>query len=57
LEKERTIGSTKFNAVSSRTHALIWLRVYTIIDDKVRINNLKVMDLAGSERIGQTGRN
>lgn len=53
MEKERTVGSTKFNSVSSRTHALIWVRVYTIVEEnKVRINNLKVLDLAGSERVG-----
>jgi len=30
---------------------MIWLRVYTIVEpNKLRINNLKVLDLAGSER-------
>lgn len=58
LEKERTVSSTKFNSTSSRTHAMIWLRVYTIVEpNKLRINNLKVLDLAGSERVGTTSNN
>ena len=54
LETERATSSTHFNATSSRSHALLWIKVYTKLDDgKVRINNLKMLDLAGSERIGQ----
>ena len=53
LETERATSSTHFNATSSRSHCLMWIKVYTKIDDKrVRINHLKMLDLAGSERIG-----
>jgi hypothetical protein len=54
IEKERTVGATKFNNVSSRTHCLMWCKVYRIVGpDKIRINHFKVLDLAGSERVGQ----
>lgn len=29
VEKERTVGATKFNNVSSRTHCMIWIKAYT----------------------------
>jgi hypothetical protein len=54
LEKERTTTATKFNATSSRSHCLMWIKVYTKLEpNKVRINHLKMLDLAGSERVGQ----
>ena len=54
LETERATSATHFNATSSRSHAVMWIKVYTKIDDThVRINSLKMLDLAGSERIGQ----
>ena len=52
VEKERTVGATKFNNVSSRTHAVIWIKVYTMVGpNKCRINHLKILDCAGSERV------
>ena len=52
FESERSVGATKFNSTSSRSHALIWIRVYTIeSEDKMRINHVKIIDLAGSERV------
>lgn len=52
FESQRTCGATKFNDTSSRSHAMIWVRIYTkTADDKLRINTLKIVDLAGSERV------
>ena len=28
FESERTVGATKFNSTSSRSHAMIWIRIY-----------------------------
>lgn len=54
FESERSVGATKFNQTSSRSHAMIWIRIYTITDEnKVRINHVKILDLAGSERTSQ----
>ena len=54
FESERSTGATNFNDTSSRSHAMIWIRIYTMVDDdKMRINNFKIIDLAGSERISQ----
>ena len=54
FESERSVGATKFNYCSSRTHAMIWIRVYTVIgEDLLRVNHLKILDLAGSERVSQ----
>lgn len=52
FENERSVGATKFNNTSSRSHAMIWIRLYTQIEnDKVHVNHLKICDLAGSERV------
>lgn len=52
FESERSVGATKFNYCSSRSHAMIWIRIYTLVgEDQLRINHLKILDLAGSERI------
>lgn len=54
FESERTCGATKFNSTSSRSHAMIWIRIYTNVGkDKLRVNHLKIVDLAGSERVNQ----
>lgn len=58
FESERTVGSTKFNATSSRTHALIWIRIYQKTGkDSYRMNHVKILDLAGSERSCQVADN
>ena len=31
FESQRTVGATSFNATSSRTHALIWIRIYSLV--------------------------
>ena len=39
FENERSCSPTKFNTTSSRSHAMIWIKIYTVLeDDKVRIN-------------------
>ena len=56
FESERSVGATKFNSTSSRSHAMIWIRIYTMDQkdtDKLRINHVKILDLAGSERLTQ----
>ena len=54
FESERSCGATKFNAFSSRSFAVIWIKIYTLVGpDKIRINHVKILDLAGSERVGQ----
>ena len=56
IEKERTVGATKFNNVSSRTHAFMTINVYTLVaENMVRVNKFKLLDLAGSERVSQIG--
>lgn len=32
FESERSVGATKFNFTSSRSHAMIWIRIYTVTD-------------------------
>lgn len=51
FESKRTVGATKFNDTSSRTHAMVWIRIYTVNGDNLHINHLKIVDLAGSERV------
>ena len=54
FESERSVSATKFNSTSSGTHAMIWIKIYTIIEqDEMRVNHVKIIDLAGSERICQ----
>lgn len=56
VETERTAAATKMNAASSRTHCLMWIKLYTKLDDnQVHVNSMKFIDLAGSERVGKTG--
>lgn len=55
IEDERSVSATKMNAGSSRTHALIWIKVYTKTSDKtVNITQMRFVDLAGSERLRRT---
>ena len=33
---------------------MIWIRIYTVTgQDSLRVNHLKILDLAGSERVSQ----
>jgi hypothetical protein len=42
------------NDTSSRTHAVIDIKVYKKDGDNFRVNVLRFMDLSGSERYGKT---
>lgn len=58
--KNRSVGATKMNQTSSRSHS-----VFTIVveccsndergEDHIRVGKLNLVDLAGSERQGKTG--
>ena len=56
--QNRTIGSTKMNATSSRAHTIITLsfKQFEIIDGNTteRFSNINLVDLAGSERAKST---
>lgn len=54
--KRRVVGSTKMNAVSSRSHAICALHVKGVLEDSTKFQaKLTLVDLAGSERIKKTG--
>lgn len=43
------------NAGSSRTHCLIWIKVYTkTSENTANVNEMRFVDLAGSERLRRT---
>ena len=50
VEKKRVALATKMNDMSSRTHAIMELKMYTKIANNVHVNCMKIVDLAGSER-------
>lgn len=58
-ESNRTIGSTKMNATSSRAHTIFGLSYKEITKvgsgKKVKESQIYLIDLAGSEKSGQTG--
>jgi hypothetical protein len=33
FESERCVGATNFNSTSSRSHAMIWVRIYTVVGE------------------------
>uniref|UniRef100_A0A7S3Z776 Kinesin motor domain-containing protein n=1 Tax=Lotharella globosa TaxID=91324 RepID=A0A7S3Z776_9EUKA len=57
----RTVGFTKMNAGSSRSHSIFILHVETVThneqtgDDQFTVGKLNLVDLAGSERQSKTG--
>lgn len=53
--QQRTVGQTKLNERSSRSHAITTLHVVSAKDDQVVRAKLTLVDLAGSERIKQSG--
>jgi hypothetical protein len=53
VEKERACSTTDMNAVSSRTHCVVDLKLYRKKGNKVYLNSFKFLDLAGSERYGK----
>ena len=54
--KNRIVGETKMNVVSSRSHALFQLSIDKMEQQgcKVKVGKLNMVDLAGSERIAKT---
>ena len=55
IDEKRKTGKTGMNAVSSRSHFMIQIKMYSKIGDQCRINYLKFMDMAGSERVMKAG--
>ncbi|CAL6042334.1 Kinesin-like_protein [Hexamita inflata] len=57
--KNRTVGETKMNATSSRSHSIFQVIVECATDtgekDHIRAGKLNLVDLAGSERAEKTG--
>lgn len=45
----RSTGATKLNAVSSRSHAILGIKLAVITGDQIRISTASAIDLAGSE--------
>lgn len=45
----RSVGSTKLNAQSSRSHAILMVKVIQTTGEEVRISTASAIDLAGSE--------
>ncbi|KAL1989885.1 hypothetical protein VTN49DRAFT_7082 [Thermomyces lanuginosus] len=45
----RSTGATKLNAHSSRSHAILSVKVAVTTDDKTRVSTVSAIDLAGSE--------
>lgn len=50
----RATAQTAMNAVSSRSHALLQLKLDRIDRDKMTKSKLNLVDLAGSEKVAET---
>lgn len=57
VENERQANNTKMNDRSSKTHCCLDITVYTKFEDQVRVNYLKFLDMAGSERVHEVSDN
>lgn len=55
IDAKRVTGKTGMNAVSSRSHFMIQIKMYTKVGDQIHVNYLKFMDMAGSERVMKSG--
>ena len=55
--KSRSVGSTKMNAESSRSHSIfaVLIECYNQTTKKTSVGKFSLIDLAGSERVGKTG--
>jgi len=55
----RSVGSTAMNATSSRAHTVITIEFKSVERmmgvENVKVSNINLIDLAGSEKAGQTG--
>ena len=54
VETERNTAKTGMNDTSSRSHAVVEIKLYVKDGDNIRVNHIKFMDLCGSERFGKT---
>jgi hypothetical protein len=54
VETERNTAKTGMNDTSSRSHAVVEIKVYIKDGKNMRVNFLKFLDLCGSERFGKT---
>lgn len=54
VETERNTAKTGMNDTSSRSHAVVEIKLYTKDGDNFYINTMKFLDLCGSERFGKT---
>jgi hypothetical protein len=55
VETERTTVATRMNTTSSRTHCLIWIKLYTKTgENTANVTHMRFIDLAGSERVART---
>lgn len=55
IDEKRVTGKTGMNAVSSRSHFMIQIKMYSKVGNQCRVNYLKFMDMAGSERVLKAG--
>ena len=55
VEKKRFTDSTNMNSTSSRTNAIIEMKLMTKRGDNVHLAVLRFIDLAGSERVDKAG--
>lgn len=51
---QRATAATSMNDVSSRSHALMQLRIDMISDSSISSSKVNLVDLAGSERVSET---
>lgn len=49
------LKKSQLNAVSSRSHAILGIKLALIADDQIRISTASAIDLAGSEDNRRTG--
>lgn len=55
IEHERQSNCTKMNDRSSKSHCTMDINVYTKFENgKVRVNYMRFLDMAGSERVYET---
>lgn len=54
VETERNTQKTGMNDTSSRSHAVVEIKIYIKDGDNFRVNFMKFLDLCGSERFGKT---
>ena len=53
VEKVRVSKATKMNDMSSRSHAIMEIKMYSKNGNNLHVNCMKIIDLAGSERIAK----